>query len=191
MTTTDVLRRILERLDAAGIPSMLTGSFATAVHGSPRATQDIDIVIDPDENQLRVFVRALPPAEYYADEEAAMEALRLETMFNVVDLATGWKVDLVIRKARPFSVDEFARRRRIEFDGVSVAVATAEDTIIAKLEWAHRGGSARQLEDVASIVRLRGAELDVDRIEHWVTVLGLDDEWRAVRTLASRANPAR
>jgi predicted nucleotidyltransferase len=187
MSTTDVLRRIVERLDAARIPFMLTGSFVNAVYGSPRATQGIDLVIDPDENRLREFVRALSPAEYYADEEAAMEALRLESMFNVVDLATGWKVDLIIRKARAFSIDEFARRRRIELDGVSLAVATAEDTIIAKLEWAQRGGSVRQLEDVASIVRLRGAELDVGRIEHWVTVLGLDEEWRAARTLATRS----
>jgi hypothetical protein len=186
MSTTDVLRRIVERLDAAGIPSMLTGSFANAVYGSPRATQDIDLVIDTDEDRLREFVRALPQDEYYADEEAATEALRLQTMFNIVDLATGWKVDLIIRKARPFSVDEFVRRRRIELDGVSLAVATAEDTIIAKLEWAHTGGSARQLEDVASIVRMRAGELDVRRIEHWVTVLGLDAEWHAARALASR-----
>jgi hypothetical protein len=48
-----------------------------------------------------------------------------------------------------------------------------------------RGGSVRQLEDVASIVRLRGAKLDVGRIEHWVTVLGLDAEWRTARSLAS------
>jgi hypothetical protein len=176
---------MVERLDAARIPFMLTGSFAIAAHGTPRATQDVDLVIDTDEHRLRAVVRALPSSEYYADEDAAMEALRLETMFNVVDLETGWKIDLIIRKARPFSVEEFSRRRRIDLDGVSLSVATAEDTIIAKLG-ARPGGSARQLEDIASIVRLRGAELDVGRVNHWVNELGLESEWRTAQALASR-----
>ena len=186
MITTDVLRRMVARLDAASISFMLTGSFANAVYGAPRATQDIDLVIDCDEARLQTFVQALPREEYYVDEDAALEALRTEGLFNVVDLSTGWKIDLIVRKNRQFSVEEFSRRRRVEIDGVSLAVATAEDTIVAKLEWARLGGSARQLEDVASVLRLRRADLDISRIERWVERLQLSAQWRAAQQLAEQ-----
>jgi predicted nucleotidyltransferase len=184
MVTTDVLRRIIARLEAASIPFMLTGSMASAVHGAPRATQDIDLVIEADEPRIRALVRSLPAEEYYVDESAAIEALHAHSLFNIVDRSTGWKIDLIIRKSRPFSVEEFARRRRVEIDGVPLAVVTAEDTIIAKLEWARSGGSARQLEDVATILRIRAGQLDVARIEHWVGAMGLEKEWTAARTHA-------
>jgi hypothetical protein len=164
---------------------MLTGSFAAAVHGSMRATQDIDLVIETDERQLRDLVRALPEEEYYADLDAAIDALEHESQFNVIDLATGWKVDLIIRKERPFSIGEFARRGPVDLDGVRLRVASAEDTVIAKLEWASIGGSARQLEDVAAILRIRRAALDLAYIERWVSELGLASEWARAKELST------
>jgi hypothetical protein len=47
-------------LDRAGIPYMLTGSFASSYHGTPRATQDIDIVVAPTTEQIRALVQLLP-----------------------------------------------------------------------------------------------------------------------------------
>jgi hypothetical protein len=71
-------------------------------------------------------------------------------------------LDLVIRKARPFSTEELRRRTITKILGMDVPTATAKDTIIAKLEWAKLGASDRQLEDVAGIRRARGPDLDVD-----------------------------
>ena len=105
-------------------------------------------------------------------------------MFNIIEIATGWKLDLVIRKARPFSVEEMQRRTTTKILGMDVATATAEDTIIAKLEWAKQAASDRQLEDVAGILRVRGAELDFEYIERWVTELGLAEPWQRARTAA-------
>lgn len=107
MTTEDIFRRILKALGGAGVPYMLTGSFAASYHGVPRATQDIDIVIAPTASQLRQLIRLLPDTEYYISEEAALEALAREGQFNVIDFETGWKIDLIIRKSRPFSQTEF------------------------------------------------------------------------------------
>lgn len=70
MNAEHVFGRIVGLLEAAGIPYMLTGSFAGAFHGGPRAIQDIDIVIAPTPDQLRAFVRAVPAAEYSVDEGA-------------------------------------------------------------------------------------------------------------------------
>jgi predicted nucleotidyltransferase len=108
-----------------------------------------------------------------------MEALRYETQFNVLDMATGWKVDLILRKQRAFSEAEFARRSRLEVMGVPVYVASLEDTIVAKLEWAKAGGSERQLEDVRELVRLGAARLDRSYVDQWVQRLGLGEMWTA------------
>lgn len=95
------------------------------------------------------MVGALDPALFYVDRDVARDALRRRSMFNVIEITTGWKLDLVIRKARPFSVEEMRRRTPTRILGIEVPIATAEDTIIAKLEWAKLGASDRQLEDVA------------------------------------------
>ena len=184
MTADDVFRRVIGALDQAEIPYMLTGSFASAFHGIPRATQDIDLVIAPNADQLRALVQLLPPDEYYIDEQAALAAARQRTQFNIIDLATGWKVDLIIRRDRPFSLEEFQRRCEVDFAGLHLAVATAEDIVIAKLEWAKLGASKRQIEDVVGILRLRKPDLDLEYITKWVDQLGLQTQWDEARQVA-------
>jgi len=88
MSALEVLRRITSGLDCAGIAYMLTGSFAGAHHGAPRSTQDIDIVIAANPAQVRTFVQSLPKVEYYYDLDAALEAHKRQSLFNVIDLAT-------------------------------------------------------------------------------------------------------
>ncbi len=163
---------------------MLTGSFANSYHGAPRATQDVDFVIAPTAEQLRNFVALLPRDQFYVDEGAAREALRLEGLFNLIDLRTGWKVDLIIRKSRPFSREEFERRSLVAIEGAHVPVATPEDILIAKREWARMGQSARQIEDAARMLRVGSERIDRTYVEHWVTELRLDEEWAAVQRAA-------
>ena len=181
MTLAEVLADIPGRLDRAGIPYMVTGSIASTLHGVPRMTLDLDVVIDPTPETLRVFLDALPSDKLYVDPEAAQQALRQRDQFNVVEPATGWKIDLLIRKDRPFSREEFGRRRQAEISGVPTYVATAEDMIIAKLEWARASGSERQLADVAGILAVSGPHLDFAYVKRWVAELGLSDVWSRVR----------
>jgi hypothetical protein len=184
VTTEDIFARVVGALDRAAIPYMLTGSFASSYHGMPRATQDIDIVIAPTTDQLEAFVRLLPPDAYYVNLDAALDAHRLETQFNIVDLVTGWKVDLIVRKSRAFSRTEFERRQLVEIEGLPLYVASAEDVIVAKLEWAKASQSSRQIDDVAGILRLRPTDLDLAYIAYWVGDLGLEQEWAAARRQA-------
>src|SRR6266851_424385 len=117
MSAEEVFRRITSALDRAGIRYMLTGSFAAAYYSAARSTQDIDLVIEASAGQLRTLVQGLPPDEYYADLEAALEALKRESLFNIIDLKTGWKVDLIVRKSRNFSREEFGRRLAVDLEG--------------------------------------------------------------------------
>jgi hypothetical protein len=177
------LRAIIERLEQQGIGYMVVGSVAALAHGRSRTTQDFDLVIDADAQRMRALLASLPSERFYASEEAAMEALRRESIFNVVDLETGWKIDLVPRKRRAFSLTEFSRRTQLVVLGMQVFVASLEDTVLAKLEWSKLGGgSVRQLEDVRELVAVAGEGLDVEYVERWARELGVEAEWNAVRT---------
>lgn len=178
-----LLDRLVRLLDASGVPFMIAGSFASTAHGMPRTTQDVDLVIDPPgPAELDALVSAMAPGEYYVDADAARDALKRRSVFNVIDLASGWKVDFIVRKDRAFSREEFSRRMRLTLLDVPVFVASPEDTIVAKLEWSKQaGGSERQRRDVAGILATAGSSLDRDYVERWVHDLGLLEEWRAAQ----------
>jgi hypothetical protein len=163
---------------------MVAGSFASTYHGIPRTTQDIDLVIDPTRDTLDALLGRLQPESYYVSREAAAEAWNVRGQFNVIDLASGWKIDLVLRKERPFSREEFARRRPARIMGTTVFVASAEDTIVAKLEWARLSDSERQLRDVVGIIEMSGEQLDLSYVERWVEALGLRDLWARAASAA-------
>jgi hypothetical protein len=175
--TAHPLAVIVSELQRFGISHMLAGSFASTYHGDPRTTNDIDLVIDPSREALGRFVRGLDPERFYVSAETAREAFERRGQFNVVLLDSGWKADLILRKDRAFSRAEFERRQPVEIFGVQVHVATAEDTVIAKLEWARAGESERQLRDVIGILAASGERLDRDYIARWVAELGLQAIW--------------
>ncbi len=178
----DLLERIVPALHQAGVPFMIAGSFASTAHGLPRATQDLDIVIDPSGKALAALLSLLPQEQYYVDADVAREAFRSHGMFNVIDHASGWKIDFIFRKDRSFSEQEFERRRPMTLLGVEVSMASAEDTIIAKLEWSKTsGGSERQRRDVAGMLATVGDDLDYPYIERWLKELDLSDEWELAK----------
>ena len=185
MTSYGLLRIIVEALDGAGIPFMLTGSLASAYHGAGRSTMDVDLVIDPSPTALDAFLSTLPPERFYVSMDTAKVALRNRGQFNVIEIASGWKFDLIIRKATPFAEHEFGRRVRGEFEGIQLAVTSVEDVILSKLVWARLGESARQLSDVAELFRVRASDLDMAYLEEWIDALGVRAGWQAV--LATQA----
>lgn len=162
---------------------MLTGSVAASYHGRPRATHDADVVIDPAPNQLGALVRDLLDARFYVPAERAVEALGSRRPINVIDTRYACKIDLIIRRERPFSVAEFARRVSADLSlGRPVSIVSAEDAVLSKLEWARAGGdSERQLADAAGIVAVNRS-LDRAYIEHWAAELGVLDLWRRLAT---------
>ena len=94
-------------------------------------------------------------------------------------------MDFILKKRRPFSDVEFERRDVLEFSGLRLSFATAEDILISKLEWVKEGESQRQLEDAAGIIRVQGDNLDIPYVEYWVRELGLSEQWVAAKARAA------
>jgi hypothetical protein len=180
LSLTAFLATVVDVIREADIPFMLTGSLAAAYYGTPRATQDIDVVIDVDPVRMDRLVDGLAGAGLYVDREAAHEALEGAGQFNAIDPESGWKVDLIVRKARAFSETEFERRRPDRLLGVEVALTTIEDLIIAKLEWSELGDSELQRRDIMALLE---TEIPIDRayLERWIETLGLQPAWDRLR----------
>jgi isopropylmalate/homocitrate/citramalate synthase len=178
MSSAEVLLEITAALQQAGIPYMVVGSFASNLYGTGRATHDIDFVISATPEQTRMLLSLLPTAKYYFDFNTALEACRRKDMFNILDMERGWKIDLIFEKPSRYHQEAFQRRSAAEIEHVAVFAATAEDTIITKLEWAKMGESTRQIEDVAGILKVQTTLLDRSYIEKWVRELGLDSQWK-------------
>jgi hypothetical protein len=188
----EVLLEVVTGLEGSGIPYMLTGSVASSHYGRPRTTHDADVVIDPTPEALARFVAQLAAAEFYVDGARAQDALRRRGMFNVIDMGTAYKIDLVVKKERPFSREEFARRQtRQVTTEIRASIATPEDTVLAKLEWARNSGETeKQLRDVAGVVEVRGHALDGAYIERWAKALGVLDLWEKVMRGRGASPPA-
>lgn len=184
MSVRSVFEKLRAALDLVGIPYFVTGSFASSAHGVPRATNDIDIVIAPSREQLEELLRQFPEAAFASYREDALDALARKSLFNIVDYATLWKIDFIIKQPTPFDASRFARRSIVDIAGVQLYTASAEDILITKLWWAKLGESERQLNDAAGIIQVQGDMLDVPYVERWVTVLELDAQWAAARAVA-------
>ena len=176
----DFLGNVVQTLNQAGVPYMLAGSFASSHHGAPRTTHDIDVIVDPAFDSLDRFLKAMQEKDVYFDVDVATDEFKRRGQFNIIDGRTAWKVDVIFRKARAFSREELARRVRATVLGVDVFVATAEDTVLAKLEWARLGESDRQLRDVRGILEVKADALDRAYIERWLDDLGVRELWDRV-----------
>jgi hypothetical protein len=172
MTQEEFLFQVADCLTAAAIPFMIAGSLCSSHHGRPRATNDVDIVIDPTPEQLSNFLASLGES-YYFSLPAAQDALRNHSMFNIIDFADGWKADLIIRKQRPFSTEEFRRRQTETLFGRQLPIASPEDVILSKLEWDKISPSDRQKQDALNVAVVQWPKLDQAYLRRWAGLFGV------------------
>ena len=185
MSQQALLTRIVEALDGAGIPYMLTGSLVSSLQGEPRATHDIDLVIDITTGDVARVTEALSAPEVYLDEHAVGDAARSRTMFNLIEPSSGDKADFWLLTDDPFDRERFARRLRVEALGLELNVSTPEDTILMKLHWsAKAGGSEKQLGDALRVYELQGGSLDEGYLDQWAARLEVTPALAAIRRQA-------
>lgn len=175
----NILKSVTARLEAGGIPYMVTGSMATNFYATPRMTRDIDLVVELGEAEVERIV-ALFEDEYYIDRDMVEQAVRTRSMFNMINNALVVKVDCVVRKDSEYRREEFSRRRTVIIDGQPVTIVAPEDLILSKLEWAKESRSQMQLDDVRNLIT-SVQNLDRAYLNRWADRLGLAALYREVQ----------
>lgn len=165
----EVLRIVSERLEAAHVPFMLTGSFAMAYYGKPRMTRDLDLVVALVEDDIHGVVEVMTP-DFYIDADDVRSAVMAQRLFNLMHHDTGIKIDLIVRKNAEYRQVEFARRRPVELNGVKTWIVSREDLILSKLVWAKESGSELQRRDVKTLL---DDSVEREYLEHWAARLGV------------------
>ena len=174
----EAFRRIADLLKEIDIPHMLVGSFACACYGWIRSAMDVDLVILCSSEQIPPLVRRLRTMNYYADETSALQSLQKKSAFQVFDMQTEWKIDLIALKPTLFGQGAFRRRQAFEFQGLELFVTSPEDLVVGQLEWAKTGGSFVQIRDAATLLKKRWSSLDHSYLKKWLDELGLAEQWR-------------
>lgn len=170
---------VIEALEELGLAHHVGGSFASSLHGVPRQTHDLDMVVALAAQDVPKLVARLQ-SEFYIEPEMILESLQRDASFNLIHLKTGFKIDVFPKGSGPFDEIEFERQHLlhlVEDPPREVMVKSAEDTILRKLQWYDIGGrsSDRQWNDVLGVLRTQAGNLNHAYMRRWARELEVRD----------------
>jgi hypothetical protein len=165
-------------LDELGLQYVLGGSVASSLHGIPRATEDIDIVVVLWGKDVDAFVARFE-SSFYVDRDMVTDAIRRRASFNLIHLASMYKIDMFIADRSDLVNEELRRRLPIELGEPPrrVWICSAEDIVLQKLIWYEEGKrvSERQWQDVQGVLKVQGSHLDLAYLRRWAEALRMSD----------------
>lgn len=175
MSQTELLREAVEALERACVGYLVTGSLASSLQGEPRATHDVDVVVEVDADVVKALAWAFGTDEYYFDEIAAAEAIDRRGMFDLIDTRSGDKIDFWFLTDTDFDQSRFHRRVPAKALGLQFFVSSPEDTILQKLKWsAECGGTERHVRDAVGVYEVQQGRLDEAYLDRWAAELGVE-----------------
>ena len=182
-----VAMRVAGAIEAAKGSYFVGGSLASSLQGEPRATNDIDMVLELPLGRIGEFVAALGE-DFEVDVDMLRDALLHGRSCNIFYLPVVMKVDLFAVGPSPYDEVEFARRRRVQVQstGETLFIKSPEDTVLRKLLWYREGGgvSERQWRDVVEVLRVSGSGMDRGYLQQWGGRLGISDLLERARSEA-------
>lgn len=171
MKVHEIVRRVFESLEAASIPYVLVGSFASNVYGIIRSTKDADFVIRVAPGDFKRLMDALGPA-FVRDPQIQFETVTGTRKHLVSETESGFEIEFFELSDDPHDQQRFGRRRKLAVLGHEAWVLTPEDVLVTKLNWLHRANRGKDLLDVENVISVQGALLDWPYIESWCDAHG-------------------
>ena len=181
---TGFLKLILECLEAAEVEYLIGGAIAEWAWGEPRATQDLDIVINLPIKAVSRFSKELEKRNMPVPVDIILDAMmedRADNPLNAIHRYSGLKADLYfMREGDALRQSAFQRRVLVDYGPPigKVYVHSPEDLILYKLMYLGLSGQPKHARDIAAILRAKKNQLDLGYIEEWVTQLGLGSVWK-------------
>lgn len=172
----ELLLAIVKILDKYKIPYLLTGSLASSYYGIPRATHDIDFVIEVQKDYKNNLLQAVDKLDrsYLVSKKDIEKAVEDFSTFNIFHLESGIKIDFWLSKKGEFELGKFKRKREVKFGRIKVKLISPEDLIITKLLWCKDIRSEKHIQDCAGIWKTQKEKLDKDYLSSWTKKLGIE-----------------
>jgi hypothetical protein len=150
---------LLQALSDAEVRYVLIGGLALNLHGLVRATEDVDLLVDPSEQNLERLRRAL--RSIYDDPNIGLIAASdLQSRYPVIRYIPpegGPPVYLIARLGTAFAFHD-VEWLLLDLDGVPVRVATAESLYAMKhrtVRERDQDEEANEAREMASAQRMR------------------------------------
>jgi hypothetical protein len=182
----NLFRIFVSRLNKLSVPYMITGAVASIIYGEPRLTNDIDLVIDMESDEVETFADAFPIEEFYCPPP---EVIRLEIgrshrgHFNLIHHATGFKADIYASGRDELHHWGLKNRKPVDVVDEKFWLAPVEYVILRKLEYYREGESEKHLRDISSILAFSPNEIDFKMLEEQINKRTLGKEWKAAKNL--------
>jgi hypothetical protein len=178
------LTLVLEALKAAHVDYLIGGAIAEWAWGEPRATQDIDIVINLPVESVGKLSKELEKRDMLVPAEVILDTLledRADIPINAIHIHSGLKADLyLVRSGDDLRLSAFQRRQRVDYGPPigHVYVHSPEDLVLYKLLYFSISQQPKHSRDIAAILQARKDQIDLSYIEEWATRLGLSSLWK-------------
>ncbi|MHB8839429.1 MAG: hypothetical protein ACYC7F_10815 [Gemmatimonadaceae bacterium] len=176
-------------INRAGIEYMVTGGRAAVMYGHPRLTLDIDLVIRFAASEADTFAALWPPEDFYCPPTASIleeHGRDSHGHFNVIHKESAMRADVYLAGTDDLSAWALQRRVARVVEAETVQFAPIEYVIVNKLRYFQLGGSDRHLRDVARMLEISGAEVNLPALDWWISRLDLAAEWTKARSLQGR-----
>jgi hypothetical protein len=189
MTAEEIVYRVLDALDAAGVPFMLVGSFSSNFYGVPRATRDVDLVVNLGSTAPSEVANRLGP-DFQLDPQMSFETVTGTYRFVATHRASAFKIEFFLLSDDPHDRERFGRRRLEAMPGHQTYVASPEDIIITKLRWSKGGNRKKDMDDVRNVIRVQSSAIDWGYVERWCDRHGTRELLEQTRLEAASDGPA-
>lgn len=178
----DILVFVAEKLDKYRIPYLLTGSFAVSYYGYPRATHDIDFIIEisPKNSQSVINLMNDLGKVFVIDKNQVKNAINKKEMLDIFDTESGVKVDFWVVKT-DFDKNKFDRSISIKINKQKVILISCEDLILTKLLWCKKIRSDRHLGDCAGIWKIQKSKIDKKYLHFWTQKLEITGLFKEIQ----------
>lgn len=184
---TAFLKLILDALKASKVEYLIGGAIAEWAWGEPRATQDLDIVINLPVKAIGRFSKELEKRNMLVPADIILDTMmedRADIPLNAIHMYSGLKADLyLMRDGDELRQSAFQRRLLVDYGPPigEVYIHSPEDLILYKLMYLGLSGQPKHARDIAAILKAKKDQLDYGYIESWVVRLGLNSVWQEIR----------
>jgi len=181
----ELAKKIGTILERHGMQYHLTGGVVASLYGETRNTQDVDIVVEMNACKNRQALFLDLKKEFYIDQRAFNEAIQMNSMFQVLDMDSMLRADIYTASVLPCCFERIVQVAIVE--GVSLPIASPEDSILSKLHWI-KLGSGRSRKDVVAMLRVQ-EHLDNAYLETTAEQLGVKAILDELRQIAESYDP--